>query len=86
MAFDPRHNSRTMTDGHNRAAARAYPYSIGLTKEDIEKLFVGIANTWIGSMPCNFNRRLPRARDVRCIDAGPTTRVRSHSESSVVAA
>ncbi|MHB8684970.1 MAG: dihydroxy-acid dehydratase [Dehalococcoidia bacterium] len=57
MSFDPKWNSRTITDGRDRAAARSYFYSIGLTHEDIEKPFVGIANTWIGTMPCNFNLR-----------------------------
>jgi dihydroxy-acid dehydratase len=58
MAFDPKHNSRTITDGPTRAAARAYYYSIGFTREDLAKPIVGIANTWIGTMPCNFNLRL----------------------------
>jgi dihydroxy-acid dehydratase len=58
MAFDPKHNSRTITDGPTRAPARAYYYSIGFTKEDLAKPIVGIANTWIGTMPCNFNLRL----------------------------
>ncbi len=58
MTFDPKHNSRTITDGRDRAAARSYFYSIGFTREDIEKPIIGIANTWIGTMPCNFNLRL----------------------------
>lgn len=58
MAFDPRHNSRTITDGPTRAAARSYYYSIGFTTEDLRKPIIGIANTWIGTMPCNFNLRL----------------------------
>ncbi|MEX2247907.1 MAG: dihydroxy-acid dehydratase [Dehalococcoidia bacterium] len=62
MAFDPKHNSRTITDGPTRAAARSYYYSIGFTREDIEKPIVGIANTWIGTMPCNFNLRLLAAK------------------------
>ena len=62
MAFDPKHNSRTITDGPTRAAARSYYYSIGFTKEDIQKPIVGIANTWIGTMPCNFNLRLLAAK------------------------
>jgi dihydroxy-acid dehydratase len=57
MNFDPKWNSRTITDGRDRAAARSYLYSIGLTKEDIAKPIIGIANTWIGTMPCNFNLR-----------------------------
>jgi len=62
MAFDPKHNSRTITDGPTRAAARSYYYSIGFTKEDLQKPIVGIANTWIGTMPCNFNLRLLAAK------------------------
>jgi dihydroxy-acid dehydratase len=62
MAFDPKHNSRTITDGPTRAAARSYFYSIGFTKEDIQKPIIGIANTWIGTMPCNFNLRLLAAK------------------------
>ncbi len=58
MAFDPKHNSRTITEGPTRAAARSYYYSVGFTREDIEKPIIGIANTWIGTMPCNFNLRL----------------------------
>jgi dihydroxy-acid dehydratase len=57
MAFDPKWNSRTITDGRDRAAARSYLYGIGLSREDIAKPFIGIANTWIGTMPCNFNLR-----------------------------
>jgi dihydroxy-acid dehydratase len=58
MTFDPKHNSRTITEGPTRAAARSYYYSIGFTKEDLQKPIIGIANTWIGTMPCNFNLRL----------------------------
>jgi len=62
MTFDPKHNSRTITEGPTRAAARSYYYSIGFTKEDLQKPIIGIANTWIGTMPCNFNLRLLAAK------------------------
>ena len=65
MSFDPKWNSRTITDGRDRAAARSYFYSIGLTKEDIAKPIIGIANTWIGTMPCNFNLRALAAKVAR---------------------
>ncbi|HEX5506194.1 MAG TPA: dihydroxy-acid dehydratase [Thermomicrobiales bacterium] len=55
--FDPKHNSRTITDGRDRAAARSYFKAIGLTDEDLARPIVGIANTWIETMPCNFNLR-----------------------------
>jgi dihydroxy-acid dehydratase len=62
MTFDPKHNSRTITDGPTRAPARSYYYSIGFSSEDIARPIVGIANTWIGTMPCNFNLRLLAAK------------------------
>jgi len=55
--LDPRHRSRTLYEGRDRAAARSYLKAIGLTDADIQKPIVGIANTWIGTMPCNFTLR-----------------------------
>jgi dihydroxy-acid dehydratase len=46
--------SHTITQGKERAPARAFLKAIGLTDEDIKKPMIGIANTWIGTMPCNF--------------------------------
>jgi len=57
MAFDPKHSSRTITEGPSRAPARSYYYSIGFSRDDLAKPIVGIANTWIGTMPCNFTLR-----------------------------
>src|SRR5882672_4118829 len=30
---------------------------IGFTEEDMHKPFIGVANTWIETMPCNYNLR-----------------------------
>jgi dihydroxy-acid dehydratase len=49
--------SYTITQGKDRAPARSYLKSIGFTDEDLKKPIIGIANTWIGTMPCNFNLR-----------------------------
>jgi len=57
MAFNPKHNSGTITNGHDRAPARAMMKAIGFTDEDLARPIVGIANTWIETMPCNFNLR-----------------------------
>ena len=57
MAFNPKHNSGTITNGHDRAPARAVMKAIGFTDEDLARPIVGIANTWIETMPCNFNLR-----------------------------
>jgi dihydroxy-acid dehydratase len=49
--------SYTITQGKDRAPARSYLKSIGFTDADLKKPIIGIANTWIGTMPCNFNLR-----------------------------
>src|ERR1700674_5714065 len=57
MTFDTRHKSRTLLDGRDRAPARAMLKAIGFTDEDLSRPIVGIANTWIETMPCNLNLR-----------------------------
>lgn len=57
MTYDPKARSRVITEGRDRAAARSYLKGIGLTDEDIKKPIIGVASTWIGTMPCNFNLR-----------------------------
>jgi len=47
-------NSYTITQGKDRAPARSFYKAIGFTDEDLKKPIIGIANTWIGTMPCNF--------------------------------
>ena len=49
--------SHTITQGKDRAAARSQLKAIGFTDEDLKKPIIGIANTWIGTMPCNFKLR-----------------------------
>ena len=60
--LDPKHNSRALTEGPERAAARAYFYGIGFTEEDLAKPIVGVASTWIETMPCNFTLRALAAK------------------------
>ncbi len=50
-------HSYTITQGRDRAPARAMLKAIGFTDEDLKKPIIGIANTWIETMPCNFNLR-----------------------------
>jgi len=54
---DPRRFSRTLYDGVARAAARSFLLNIGYSHEDLEKPIVGVAHSWIETMPCNFNHR-----------------------------
>src|SRR3954454_9941650 len=49
--------SHTITQGRDRAPARAMLKAIGFTDADLKKPIIGIANTWIETMPCNFNLR-----------------------------
>src|SRR6058998_1394028 len=50
-------NSYTITQGPDRAPARAMLKGIGFTDEDLKKPIIGVANTWIETMPCNYNLR-----------------------------
>src|SRR5246127_2835624 len=50
-------NSYTITQGRDRAPARAMLKAIGFSDDDLKKPIIGIANTWIETMPCNFNLR-----------------------------
>ena len=55
--YDPRQNSRVLLDGPDRAAARAMLKAIGFTDDDLSKPIIGVATTWIETMPCNYNQR-----------------------------
>src|SRR3979490_1302576 len=57
MSFDLKHRSRALTDGPERPPARASLKGIGEDDEARNKPIVGIANTWIETMPCNFHLR-----------------------------
>ncbi len=49
--------SRAITDGPNRAGARAMFKAVGFTDEDLKKPIIGIANTWTEVGPCNYHLR-----------------------------
>ena len=57
MSNPLKHASATITDGRDRAPARSMFKAIGFGDEDLAKPIIGIANTWIETMPCNFNLR-----------------------------
>ncbi len=57
QALDPKHRSRALTDGPERAPARAYLKGIGYDDEALSRPLVAVANTWIETMPCNFHLR-----------------------------
>ena len=49
--------SATLPDGPDRAAARGMLKAIGFTDEDMARPIIGVATTWIETMPCNYNQR-----------------------------
>jgi dihydroxy-acid dehydratase len=55
--MDLKHRSRNITDGRDRAPARAMYKGIGFTDADLAKPLIAVANTWIETMPCNFHLR-----------------------------
>jgi dihydroxy-acid dehydratase len=55
---DPaKRRSRLLTDGVDRAPARAMLKAVGFTDDDLARPLVGVATTWIETMPCNLNQR-----------------------------
>jgi dihydroxy-acid dehydratase len=50
-------NSYTITQGRDRAPARAFLKAIGFTDADLKKPIIGVANTWTETMNCNYNLR-----------------------------
>jgi dihydroxy-acid dehydratase len=55
---DPaKRRSAALTDGAERAPARAMLKGIGFDDADLARPLVGVATTWIETMPCNWNQR-----------------------------
>jgi dihydroxy-acid dehydratase len=57
MAKESKLNSRELLVGPGRAPARAMLKAVGFTDEDLSRPIIGVANTWIEVMPCNFHLR-----------------------------
>src|SRR5438270_1186771 len=58
----PRRRSDTILRGPSRAGARAMLKGVGYSDEDLQRPIIGIANTWLETMPCNLNLRKLAAR------------------------
>jgi dihydroxy-acid dehydratase len=55
---DPsKRRSAALTEGPDRAPARAMLKGVGYTDEDLARPIIGVATTWIETMPCNYNQR-----------------------------
>ena len=49
--------SHDLLIGPSRAPARAMLKAVGFTDDDLSKPIIGVANTWIEVMPCNYHLR-----------------------------
>jgi dihydroxy-acid dehydratase len=61
-ALDLKHRSRALTEGPERAAARAQLAGIGFDEDALAEPLIAVASTWIETMPCNFHHRALAAR------------------------
>ncbi len=57
MAENLKPRSAAITDGPERAPARAMLKAVGFNDEDLRRPIVGVANTWIEIGPCNYHLR-----------------------------
>jgi dihydroxy-acid dehydratase len=73
MPHDPKLPSRVILEGRDRAGARSMLKAIGFTDADLARPIVGIANTWIETMPCNFHLRRLAAQVKEGVRAGGGT-------------
>jgi dihydroxy-acid dehydratase len=71
---DPaKRHSAALTDGPDRAGARAMLKAVGFTDDDLARPLVGVSTTWIETMPCNLNQRALAQRVKRGIRAAGGT-------------
>jgi len=71
VTHDVRHRSRDVTEGPQRAPARAMLRAVGFTEEDFNKPQIGVASSWNEVTPCNVHlNRLAAAAKVGAREAG----------------
>src|SRR5437667_10843755 len=73
MTLDPKRHSSIITNGRDRAGARAMLKGVGFTDDDLARPLIGVATTWIETMPCNLNQRELAQHVKRGIRAGGGT-------------
>jgi dihydroxy-acid dehydratase len=68
---DPKHKSRDVTEGYERAPARAMLRAIGMGEDDWQKPQVGVVSSWNEVTPCNLPLdRLAKQAKLGVKDAG----------------
>jgi dihydroxy-acid dehydratase len=79
---DPaKRRSAALTDGPDRAGARAMLKAVGFTDDDLARPLVGVSTTWIETMPCNLNQRALAQHVKRGIRAAGGTPIEFNSVS-----
>ncbi|HEY0868730.1 MAG TPA: dihydroxy-acid dehydratase [Fimbriimonas sp.] len=53
--FDPKHKSRTISEGADKTANRAMMRAMGLGDAELAQPWVGVASVWNEATPCNVN-------------------------------
>ena len=57
MSKNLKNNSLALTEGPDRAPARAMLRAVGLTDDDFTRPLIAVANTWSEVTPCNYHLR-----------------------------
>lgn len=73
MTWDPRHKSRTITEGVDKTANRAMLRAMGLGDQHMAQPWVGVASVWSEATPCNVNLDAQAARIAELVMQGGGT-------------
>lgn len=87
MTWDPRHKSRTITEGVDKTANRAMLRAMGLGDQHMAQPWVGVASVWSEATPCNVNLDTQAARIAELVmqDGGTARRFNTISVSDGIA-
>jgi dihydroxy-acid dehydratase len=55
ITSDPKHHSRTITDGRDLIGTRAMLKGVAFTDDDLARPMIGVVNTWTETLPCNYH-------------------------------
>lgn len=85
--FDPKHKSRTLSQGPDKTANRAMLRAMGFTDADMERPWVGVASVWSEATPCNVNLDVQALEVARAVDGagGKSRRFNTISVSDGIA-
>jgi len=54
-SFDPKHQSRTISEGADKTGNRAMMRAMGLGDKELAQPWIGVATVWSEATPCNWN-------------------------------